>query len=320
MRQYIARRLLEMIPVIIGISFLLFIVFAMAPGDAVDNIQNPNLSEERKLEMKKQYGLVGNPVERYVNWVKKAAQFDFGKSIKHKMDVSEVIGAYVWNSFYLSLASFILSILIAVPIGVISATNQYSGFDKFFTVFALLGISIPSFFFGMVLIKIFALDLGLFPVSGMRSAGMGYTGFQDFMDVLNHMILPTAVLTLGSLASLMRYTRTAMLEVIRQDYIRTARSKGLKEKVVIYKHGLRNALIPIVTILGMSLPGLFGGAILTEQVFGWPGIGKVALDAINARDYQLLMGFEVLLAVLTLMGNLIADISYALVDPRIRLK
>ncbi|WP_027634579.1 ABC transporter permease [Clostridium hydrogeniformans] len=320
MRQYIARRLLEMIPVIIGISFLLFIIFSMSPGDAVDNIQNPNLSQERILEMKKQYGLVGNPVERYINWAKKAVQFDFGKSIKHKEDVSKVIGSYVWNSFYLSLASFLLSVIIAVPIGVISATKQYSIFDKFFTIFALLGISIPSFFFGMVLIKVFALGFEAFPVSGMRSAGMNYTGIKDILDVAHHMVLPTIVLTLGSVASLMRYTRTSMLEVIRQDYMRTARSKGLKEKIVIYKHGLRNALIPIITILGIWLPGLFGGAILTEQVFGWPGIGKVAVEAIGARDYTLLMGFEVLLAVLTLLGNLIADISYALVDPRIRLK
>lgn len=320
MRQYITRRLLEMIPVIIGISFLLFIIFAMAPGDAVDGIQNPNMTEERRMELRKQYGLVGNPVERYVNWAKKAVQFDFGDSIKHKMPVSKVIGTYVWNSFYVSLSSFLLAIIIAIPIGVVSATKQYSRFDKFFTVFALLGISIPTFFFGMLLIKVFALNLGWFPVSGMTSAGKSYTGFRAFIDVVHHMILPTLVLTLASLASLMRYTRTSMLEVIRQDYIRTARSKGLREKVVVYRHALRNALIPIVTILGMSLPGLFGGAILTEQVFGWPGIGKVAIESINSRDYTFLMGFEVLLALLTLLGNLIADVSYALVDPRIRLK
>ncbi|SFB44957.1 ABC transporter permease [Clostridium frigidicarnis] len=320
MRQYITRRLLEMIPVIIGISFLLFIIFAMAPGDAVDGIADPKMSEEKRMELRVQYGLVGNPVERYVNWVKKAAQFDFGDSIRQKMPVSKVIGTFVWNSFYVSVASFILSTLIAIPIGVVSATKQYSGFDKFFTVFALLGISIPSFFFGMVLIKIFSLNLGWFPVSGMTSIGAKYTGGKAVLDVIHHMILPTLVLALGSLAGLMRYTRTAMLEVIRQDYIRTARSKGLKEKVVVYRHALRNALIPIVTILGMSLPGLFGGAILTEQVFGWPGIGKIAIESINGRDYTFLMGFEVLLALLTLLGNLIADVSYALVDPRIRLK
>ncbi len=320
MRQYITRRLLEMIPVLIGISFLLFIIFAMAPGDAVDNIQNPNLSQERILELKKQYGLIGNPVERYFNWAKKAVQFDFGKSIKHKQDVSEVIGIYVWNSFWLSLLSFLLSTIISIPIGVVSATKQYSGFDKFFTVFALFGTSIPSFFFGMVLIKIFAVDLMIFPVSGMTSLGTNTTGLAYVADVAKHMFLPLMVLTLISLAGLMRYTRTAMLEVIRQDYIRTARSKGLSEKVVIYKHALRNAMIPIVTILAMQLPSLFGGAILTEQVFGWPGIGKVSIEAINGRDYPLLMGFDVLMALLTLFGNLIADIAYALVDPRIRLK
>lgn len=320
MRQYITRRLLEMIPVIIGISFLLFVIFAMAPGDAVDNIANPNLSQEKLMDLKRQYGLVGNPVERYFNWAKKAVQFDFGDSIKHKEKVSTVIDTYVWNSFWLSLGSFLLSTLIAIPIGVVSATKQYSVFDKFFTIFALFGVSIPSFFFGMVLIKIFAVDLGIFPVSGMISTGGNATGFAHVLDVMKHMALPLIVLTLISLAGLMRYTRTAMLEVIRQDYIRTARSKGLSEKVVIYKHALRNAMIPIITILAMQLPGLFGGAILTEQVFAWPGIGRVAIQAINGRDYPLLMGFEVLLAVLTLMGNLIADVTYALVDPRIRLK
>ena len=320
MRQYITRRLLEMIPVIIGISFLLFVIFAMAPGDAVDNIQNPNLSQEKIMDLKKQYGLVGNPVERYINWAKKAVQFDFGDSIKHKEKVSTVIDTYVWNSFWLSLGSFLLSTLIAIPIGVVSATKQYSIFDRFFTIFALFGVSIPSFFFGMVLIKIFAVDIPIFPVSGMISTGINATGFTYVLDVMKHMALPLIVLTLISLAGLMRYTRTAMLEVIRQDYIRTARSKGLSEKVVIYKHALRNAMIPIITILAMQLPGLFGGAILTEQVFAWPGIGRVAIEAINGRDYPLLMGFEVLLAILTLLGNLIADVTYALVDPRIRLK
>lgn len=320
MRQYITRRLLQMIPVIIGVSILLFTVFAMAPGDAVDNIQNPRISEAKKADLRRQYGLEGSLPERYINWAKKAAQFDFGDSIRHKMPVKQVINTYVWNSFYLSLTSFIFSVILAVPIGVVSATKQYSGFDKFFTIFALLGVSVPSFFFGMLLIKVFAVDLRLFPVSGMISTGASLTGFAHVLDVMKHMFLPFLVLSLSSVASLMRYTRTSMLEVIRQDYIRTARSKGLREKVVIYKHGLRNALIPVITILGFYLPSLFGGAIITEQIFAWPGIGKVAIEAINGRDYPLLMGFEMLLAVLTLLGNLIADITYAIADPRIRLK
>ncbi|WP_032120666.1 ABC transporter permease [Clostridium amazonitimonense] len=319
MRQYIIRRLLQMIPVILGVSILLFTIFALAPGDVV-SAENPKMSEERKQELRRQYGLEGTIPERYINWASKAIKFDFGTSIKHQSPVKEVINSYVWNSFILSITSFIVSVILAVPIGVISATKQYSGFDMFFTVFALIGISIPSFFFGMLLIKLFAVDLRLFPVSGMTSLGGNRTGIAHVLDVMKHMFLPFIVLTLSGVASLMRYTRTSMLEVIRQDYVRTARSKGLSEKVVVYKHALRNGLIPVITMLGFYLPSLFGGAIITEQIFVWPGIGKVAIEAINGRDYPLLMGFEMLLAVLTLFGNLIADITYALVDPRIRLK
>ena len=226
----------------------------------------------------------------------------------------------MWNSFYLAIASFIFSIILAIPIGVISATKQYSAFDSTFTVFALIGISIPSFFFGLLLIKWMAIDLRLFPVAGMTTTGSNATGFAYVKDVLYHMFLPFLVLTLSSVAGIMRFVRTSMLEVIRQDYIRTARAKGLKEKVVIYRHALRNGLIPVITLLGMSLPSLFGGAIITETIFAWPGIGKITMQAISVRDYPLLMGFNCLLAALTLIGNLIADISYAVVDPRIRYK
>ena len=171
-----------------------------------------------------------------------------------------------------------------------------------------------------MIIKFLAFDLGLFPVGGMVTAGSTETGIKYFLDVLYHMFLPFLVLTFVQIGSLMRYTRTSMLEVIRQDYIRTARAKGLKESIVIYKHGLRNALIPVVTILGLSLPGLFGGAMITERIFSWPGIGKIAFDCLNSRDYPFLMGFNMFIALLTLAGSLIADVSYALVDPRIRLK
>lgn len=171
-----------------------------------------------------------------------------------------------------------------------------------------------------MIIKFLAFDLGLFPVGGMTTAGSAGTGIKYFLDVLYHMFLPFLVLTFVQIGPLMRYTRTSMLEVIRQDYIRTARAKGLKELIVIYKHGLRNALIPVVTILGLSLPALFGGAMITERIFSWPGIGKIAFDCLNSRDYPFLMGFNMFIALLTLAGSLIADVSYALVDPRIRLK
>ncbi|GLC29300.1 ABC transporter permease [Clostridium omnivorum] len=321
MRQYIIRRLLQMIPVLIGISLVVFLIFSLAPGDAISGSMNPKLSAARKAELRHQMHLDEPKYVQYGYWAKNVfTKGYFGESFYYMKPVSKVMNDYIWNSFYLSLASFILSVLLAVPIGIISATKQYSGFDSFFTVFALIGISMPSFFFGLLLIKWFAVDLHIFPVSGMHTPGAHYTGFKNFIDVMYHMLLPLIVLTLGSVASLMRYTRSSMLEVIRQDYVRTARAKGLKEKVVIYKHALRNALIPVITILGFSLPGLFSGAIMTETIFNWPGIGPIELQAVNGRDYYLLMGITMLLSLLTLLGNLIADISYAIVDPRIRLK
>ena len=322
MRQYIVRRLLQMIPVLIGVSLIIFLVFSKAPGDPVTSMMmnKPNMTAEKEAQLRHLYGLDKNVFIRYANWAKDAVRGNFGTSIKYKLPVSTVMGKYVWNSFRLALASFIFSIILAIPIGVISATKQYSGFDTAFTIFALVGISIPSFFFGLLLIKWMAIDLRLFPVAGMTTTGSHATGLAYALDVLYHMFLPFLVLTLMSVAGIMRFVRTSMLEVIRQDYIRTARAKGLKEKIVIYRHALRNGLIPVITLLGLSLPALFAGSIITEQIFAWPGIGRITIQAINVRDYPLLMGINCLLAALTLIGNLVADISYAVVDPRIRYK
>lgn len=309
-----------MIPVIIGVSLIVFLIFQLAPGDALSGLQDPKISIETKQKIRHQLHLDESPIVQYGYWIQGLVKGDLGESFQFKQPVTKVIKSYIWNSFYISLISFALGILLSIPIGVISATKQYSMFDYGFTVFALIGISIPSFFFGLLLIKWFSVDLGILPVSGMHTAGSTLTGLPRILDVAKHMVLPLIVLTMGSLASLMRYTRSSMLEVIRQDYIRTARAKGLKEKVVIYRHALRNALIPVITIFGMSLPGLFSGAMILEQVFAWPGIGPINLQAVSNRDYPLLMGFNLLLALLTLLGNLIADVCYALVDPRIRLK
>ncbi len=320
MRQYITRRLLQMIPVFIGVSIVIFFILQLAPGDALTGKMDPKLSAERKQELRHQMGLDLPVHQQYLRWAGAVIKGDLGESTNFKQPVGRVMNTYIWNSFYLSILSLILSVLISIPIGVISATKQYSKFDGFFTVFALIGISMPSFFFGMLLIKVFSVDLRLLPVSGMTTAGSTATGISYGLDVARHMILPLIVLTLGSVAGLMRYTRSSMLEVIRQDYIRTARAKGLKEKVVIYKHALRNGLIPVITILGFWLPTLFSGAFITENIFIWPGIGPIAIGAVNGRDYPLLMGINLLFAALTLIGNLIADVTYAVVDPRIRLK
>ncbi|MGL5822962.1 MAG: ABC transporter permease [Sarcina sp.] len=321
MFNYVVRRILQMIPTMLGVSFIIFLIFAMAPGDFLSTNMDPNLSPERVEEIRDMYHLNDPKHVQYYHWMKGVVtEGSFGESFYYKKPVAEVMKEHIPNSFILGAASLILGLLIAVPIGIVSATKQYSKFDKIFTVFALLGISMPSFFFGLILIKYLGVELALFPISGMAEPGTTATGLPYIMDVLKHMVLPLTVLTLASVGGWMRYTRSSMLEVVRQDYIRTARAKGLKEKIVIYKHALRNALIPVVTLLGMSIPGLFSGATLTETIFGWPGIGPIQVVAVTNRDYYLLMGLNLTLAILTLIGNLIADIIYGTVDPRIRLK
>ncbi len=321
MWNYLARRILQMIPIIIGVSIILFLIINLVPGNFIDSkVSSTHMTTQQIQHLKDIYGINDPIYLKYFKWIKGAVHFDFGDSFTYQMPVSKVINTYVWNSFSIALVAFILELLIAIPIGIISATRQYSKTDMIFTFLALIGISFPSFFLGYLLIKVFAVNLHILPLAGLNTPGSAYVGFAFIIDRLKHMILPVLVLALISAGSMMRYTRTAVLEIVKQDYIRTARAKGLSEKVVIYKHALRNALIPIVTLIGLSLPGLFSGAIITESIFGIPGIGKIALEAVTKRDYPLLMGFSLFVAVLTLLGNLLSDIFYAIVDPRVKLK
>jgi len=320
MMQYTVKRILKMIPILIIISAIIFGIISMAPGDFVDGKANPNMSTEKVEQLKEIYGLDKPLPIRYINWLKNVVKGNFGDSLRYKQPVTQVINEHIWNSFLLAVISFVLCLIIAIPIGIISATRQYSMFDKTFTLLSFIGISLPSFFVALVSIKIFSLDLGLFPIGGMTTAGSKATGISNFMDIAKHMLLPVVSLTIIQFGSLVRYVRTSMLEVIKQDYIRTARAKGLKEKVVIYKHALRNGLIPIITFVGMTIPSLFAGAIITETIFVWPGIGRIGYEAILTRDYTLLMGFNMFMALMTLIGNLLSDILYAVVDPRIKLK
>ena len=320
MLQYTVKRILKMIPTLLIISILLFKVIDLAPGNFLDTKVNPNMTVEKLEQLKEVYGFDKPFGERYVNWLKKAVKGDFDESLKLRQPVSEIIKDYAWNSFVLAGTAFLLSILIAIPLGIVCATKQYSLADKATTILTFVSISLPSFLLGLMLINAFSLKIKLFPIGGMTTAGSNLTGAAYYKDVLIHMVLPVVSLTILQAGSLIRYVRTAMLEVINQDYIRTARAKGLKEKVVIYKHALRNGLIPVITYIGMSLPGLFAGALITETIFVWPGIGRIGYEAILNRDYTLLMGFNMFMAVLTLMGNLLSDILYAVVDPRIKLK
>ncbi len=320
MKQYIIRRLLQMIPTLIGISIIIFAISAMVPGDYITARANPNMSIEKQEQLRAIYGLDKPNYQRYFIWAGNMLKGNFGDSMQHKQPVTTVINTYVWNSFIIGIFACIFSWFIAMITGIFSAKFQYSFFDKVVTLLVFICMSLPSFFIGLLLIKFLALDLKLFPVGGMSTSGLNATGWAYFTDVLKHSFLPIMVLTMLSTGSLTRYFRTSMLEVIRQDYIRTARAKGLKERTVIFKHAFRNAMIPAITLLGFELPGLFGGAMILEQIFAWPGIGHIYLNSINMRDYPFMLGFTIFLAMLTLLGNLLADVLYGIADPRIRLK
>ena len=286
----------------------------------MSTLVDPTISAEAIERRIEQLGLDRPLLERYASWVRETVQGNLGYSTRYRgRPVTEIILSRVGPTMLLTFSSIFLSFIIAVPIGVISATRQYSKLDYTVVVGAIAGVSIPVFFLGIVLIWLFALQLGWLPVGGMMRAGARYPSwFAWAFDVLRHLILPLITLTAAGTARFVRFTRSSMLEVVRQDYIRTARAKGLSERVVIYRHALRNSLLPVITILGLSLPFLFSGAVITEAVFAWPGMGTLIIEAVTTRDYSLLMGTNLFLAVLVILGNLVADLMYALVDPRIR--
>ncbi|WDF03289.1 ABC transporter permease [Shouchella hunanensis] len=318
MRHYVVKRLLYLIPTLIGASILIFFLYSLVPGNFID--ADPNLTAERKAELSALYGFDQPTFIRYFIWMGNLFQGDLGYSLQFQRPVSEVLGNYIWSSFIVAFASLFLTWGIAVVIGVVSATKQYSFFDGFVTFLVFAAMATPSFFLGLIVIKLFAVDLGWLPAGGMTSSGMNYTGWARMKGILEHMILPVLVLTMLGIGGLTRYFRTNMLEVIKMDFVRTARAKGLKEKVVIYKHALRNALLPAITLFAFELPALFSGAIIIEQIFNWPGIGAIYMQAFSVRDYPLLMGFTMFIALLTVISNLLADLLYGVADPRVRVK
>lgn len=320
MKQYILRRLLQMIPTLLGTTFIVYIIINMAPGSPLSHMVDPTISQEAIERREEQLGLDRPLLQRYGTWLTEAVQGNLGYSSRYRGRlVSELIENRLGATVLLTFSSIFVSFIIAVPIGVISATRQYSTLDYSVVVIAIAGVSVPVFFLGIVLVWLFGFQLGWLPIGGMVSAGIRHPTFIAYaLDVGRHLILPLVTLTAANTARFVRFTRSSMLEVIRQDYVRTARAKGLSEQVVIYRHALRNALLPVITILGLSLPFLFSGAIITESVFTWPGMGTLLIESISQRDYGLLMGINVFLAVLVIMGNLLADIFYSVVDPRIR--
>lgn len=323
MLSYIAKRLLLMIPLVIGITLITFIVVHLAPGGPVEveTEMSMKASAQARENLKKLYGLDKPLHEQYFAWLKRLLTFDFGTSFVDGRPVSGKIAERIPVTLEINVLSLVLIFALAVPIGVLAATRQYSLFDKLTTVFVFLGFSTPTFWLALLCMILFGVTLGILPISGIRSIDAAEMGsVERLFDHLKHLVLPVALSAFGGIAGLSRYSRSSMLEVIRQDYIRTARAKGLQESTVLTRHALRNALMPVVTILGLSVPGLIGGAVIFETIFAIPGMGQLFYASAMSRDYPTIMGILVIGAVLTLVGNLLADISYALVDPRIRVK
>lgn len=318
MRTYVLRRLLGAIPLLFGASLLIFLVFALTPGDFIDG--NINLTPQRAAELKALYGLDRPLWARYLSWLGQLLQGDLGFSLQHQIPVSTLLGQYLWSSFLLALVSLLLYWTLSLAVGVLAAVRPYGWFDRVVTLLVFAAMSFPVFFLCLLLIKWFAVDLGWLPVGGMISIGSNATGWAYALDVARHMVLPVLTLVMLQAGGLTRYVRASMLDALAMDCVRTARAKGLPERVVILRHALRNALLPLISLLGFELPGLFAGAIVTEKIFNWPGVGHIHIDTLAARDYPVLMSFTLLLAVLTIVGNLLADVLSALADPRIRLR
>src|SRR5215471_18888115 len=323
MLLFALRRLLLAIPLLIGITFVSFIVIHLAPGEPIpggEEEMGRQLPKEVVEKIRELYGLDKPLYVQYWNWLTRVVRLDFGKSFQPDgRPVLTKIGERLPVTLFLNIVELAIILALAVPIGVLSATRQYSRFDKVTTVFVFAGFATPDFWLALMLMILFGVQLGWLPISGLRSPTWEYLSFwRQQWDFLSHLMLPILVATFGGLASFSRYMRQSMLEVVRQDYIQSARAKGLAEPVVIGKHALRNALLPIVTVLGLSLPGLIGGSVIVESIFAIPGMGQLMVQAVFERDYPVIMGNLVIVALLTLGANLIADLTYSLVDPRIR--
>ncbi len=319
MARYLAGRLLQMLPLLVGISFLLFFLLTLAPGDPVDMfiLSDPNVDAKNIEALKHAYGLDQPMIVRYVKWLGRTVRGDLGWSVRFRQPVSQLIAERLPNTLALTMTGFVLALLFAVPVGIYAALRQYSLTDYIVSFLSFLGFSVPLFWFGIVMIYIFAVKLRVVPPGGFQTTGVA-PGWPMALDRLRYMLLPAAVVAFYTGALLVRYVRSSMLEALRQDYIRTARSKGLREPTVINKHALRNAMMPLVTILSLAIPALLGGAPVTETVFGWPGTGQLLVQSVLSGDHIVAMAMLMIIAVLVVAASLAADLAYAWLDPRIR--
>ncbi len=315
MMRYIAKRILIAIPVLIGITLLDYVIMCLA-GSPLAMMQGPRVSQAAVEARAIQLGLDQPIYIQYFTWLTQLLRGNWGYSTKTFLPVYGMISANLGPTLLLMGTSMLLGFLVAVPLGVYSATHQYKKGDYAAVTFSFLGTSIPSFFLSLILVYLFTVKLGWLPSGGMTTLGAA----PNVWDVIRHMVMPVIVLTASIAGSNIRYIRSSVLEILQQDYLRTARAKGIGRFLTINKHAMRNALLPIVTVIGMEIPMLIGGAVIVEQVFSWPGLGLLTMTAIMNRDYPVIMGVSLLSAVIVLAGNLLTDILYAVVDPTIQLK
>jgi peptide/nickel transport system permease protein len=322
---FVLRRLLGAIPLVIGIATIIFFVIRLAPGDPTTFYFNPNIPPDVIEQLRRNLGLDQPLHIQYFRWLTAFAQGNFGHSFGQMRPISDILPTVLWNTIQLMLVAVLLIFVLGMLIGILQAVRQYSVADNVLTFLALFFYSMPGFWLALMLILVFSLKASQwgwpiqFPASQMTSVGYEfYSTTEQITDRLMHITMPAIALGIGGAAYVARYMRSSMLEVIHQDYIRTARAKGLSERTVIFKHALRNALIPIVTLLGLYLPYLLSGSVLIETIFAWPGMGRLIVDSIFQRDYPLVMATSFVAAALVVLGNLLADVMYAVVDPRIR--
>jgi peptide/nickel transport system permease protein len=318
MTRYIVQRILVSIPVFLGITLLVYGLYSLSPGDPVVNLigidQYSRMTPEQVQQIRAQYGFDKPWTVRYVRWLGRLVQGDLGYPLKGAKSVALQIRERIPSTLQLMAAALLLALIVGIPVGIIMALKQYSALDTALTVFVFAFLSLPSFFVGLGFIYIFSLKLDILPTYGMQTIGAPFS----LIDRFRHLIMPAAILGLASAGTYARYTRASMLDVMRSEYVTTARAKGLRERTVVVRHIFRNALLPIVTIVAADLPALLAGAVITEQIFQWPGIGMLTIKRTSERDYPVLMGITVLTAIMILFSNLLADVLYAAVDPRIR--
>ena len=315
MRRYLIRRLAQGAVVLFVVSAVVFAIVHAAPGGPA-LLNNPDVDPKMAKEMEKQLGLDDPIPVQYARWLRNAVRGNLGRSYQHSLGTAELLWARIPNTLLLSGTALLLAVVLAVPLGMISAVYRYSALDYAATVTAFLGVSVPVFWLAILLIIVFSVTLGWLPSSGMLTVGLPFS----MRDRLLHLLMPSIVLATFPLAQLTRYVRSSMVDALAQDYVRTARAKGLPEREVLGRHALRNALIPMVTVLGVLTPRLLGGAVVTETIFAWPGLGRLAVEAAVTRDYPVILGATLLVSTLVVLSNLITDFLYVVIDPRIALR